>query len=194
MILQKRIYVIVLLGFSALFLASLIPGGPIENRDFSHLNVSVLGGFNIFLTALNLGTLALLYFVYRNRKWAIATTWFVGFAYFFVYAIDLAQIFPRSPTPMSQALSLIEVLGMCAAVPMMYLSWPYSPFVSRNGFHQEMKLDDHTSANESTRVTGLRVTLLAVAIALGAGIVFFATNSAMNSANSMALLANKPNQ
>ncbi len=35
---QQQHYVVTgLLGLSALFLASLIPGGSIENRDFSHM-------------------------------------------------------------------------------------------------------------------------------------------------------------
>lgn len=189
MILRNRTYIIGLLFLSAIFLASLIPGGPIENRDFSHINVSILGGFNLFLTVLNLGTFVLLYGVYRNRHWALATAWFAGFTYFFVYGIDLAQVFPRSPTPMSQALSLIEVLGMCAAVPLMYLSWPYTPFASRYSVHQERNVDNSVTQSKSNPITGSRIALMAVAIALSVGIIFFATNSAMNPATGTVLSA-----
>ncbi|MGQ7842844.1 hypothetical protein ACUNV4_00100 [Granulosicoccus sp. 3-233] len=170
----------ILLAVSAVLLASLIPGGPIENRDFSHINVSILGGFNLFLTVLNLGTVALVYGVFRNRRWAISTAWFAGFAFFVVYAIDLAQLFPRSPTPMSQALSLIEVLGMCAAVPTMYLSWPYTPWASGHSHHHRNTADGDITKTDAARMTGVRIALLAVAIVLGIGIIFFATDSAMN--------------
>lgn len=186
---NERNLTMALLALSAALLASLIPGGPIENRDFSHIPVSILTGFNLFLTALNLGSVALLYFVFRQQRWSISVVWFVGLAYFIVYAIDLAQLFPRSPTSMSQTLSLIEVLGMCAAVPLMYLSWPYIPFASRNNLHQERKLDNSVIQNNATPITGLRMALMAVAIAVGVGIIFFATDSAMNPTNGAEFLA-----
>lgn len=178
-----------LLALSAILLASLIPGGPIENRDFSHIHTGILAGFNIFLTALNLGTCALLYGALRNQRWAITTAWFAGFAYFFVYGIDLAQIFPRSPTPMSQALSLIEVLGMCAAVPLMYLSWPYTRFASQSSYRQERDVNSDVAKTESAPMTGFRMALMAVVVALGIGIIFFATDSAMNPATGTVFLA-----
>lgn len=186
---SSRYSLAILLAVSALLLATLIPGGPIENRDFSHINVSILGGFNLFLTVLNLGTVALVFGVFRNRPWAVSTTWFAGLAYFVVYAIDLAQLFPRSPTPMSQALSLIEVLGLCAAVPTMYLSWPYSPLASNNRLQQPSRVDSHIADAASTPVTGVRMALIAVVIALGVGIIFFATESAMNPASGAVISA-----
>lgn len=186
---NERKLTIVLLALSAVLLALLIPGGPIENRDFSHIPVSILTGFNLFLTVLNLGSVALLYFILRQRRWAISVVWFVGLAYFIVYAIDLAQLFPRSPTSMSQALSTIEVLGICAAVPLMYLSWPYTPFSSRNSLNQERRLDNSVMQNNATPATSIRIALMAVVIALGIGIIFFATDSAMNPATGIVFLA-----
>jgi len=102
---------------------------------------------------------------------------------------DLAQLFPRSPTSMSQALSLIEVLGMCAAVPLMYLSWPYTPFASQNSRRQERDEKSNVSENESTPMTGFRVALMAVLIAFSVGIILFATDSAMNPATGAVFLA-----
>ena len=186
---NQRNLTIALLAVSALLLASLIPGGPIENRDFSHIPVSILTGFNLFLTVLNLGSVVLLYFIFRQQRWAISVVWFAGLAYFIVYAIDLAQLFPRSPTSMSQALSLIEVLGMCAAVPLMYLSWPYTPFASQNSRRQERDEKSNVSENESTPMTGFRVALMAVLIAFSVGIILFATDSAMNPATGAVFLA-----
>ena len=182
-------YVSALLILSAILLASLIPGGPIENRDFSHIHIGVLAGFNIFLTALNLGTFALTIAVIKQRSWAYTAVFIAALSYFIVYAIDLAQVFPRSPTPMSQALSLIEVLGMCAAVPLMYLSWPYTPFSSKSSLRQERDVIGDDSEAESTPKIGFLAALMAVAVALGVGIIFFATDSAMNPATGAVFLA-----
>mgnify|MGYP000217737956 CR=1 FL=1 len=186
---SSRYSLAILLAVSAMLLAALIPGGPIENRDFSHINVSILGGFNLFLTVLNLGTVALVFGVFRNRPWAVASAWFAGLAYFVVYAIDLAQLFPRSPTPMSQALSLVEVLGICAAVPTMYLSWPFSPLASRNRLQPPSRVVRNITDTASTPIRGVRVALIAAVIALGVGIIFFATDSAMHPASGAVLSA-----
>ena len=94
---------------SAALLSTLIPGGPIENRDFSHIHVGVLGAFNIFLTVLDLGSIVIVYFAFRGRSWAFQAAFLAAISFFGVYAVDLAQIFPRSPTPMSFSLALIEV-------------------------------------------------------------------------------------
>ena len=57
---DKRVRVLsVLLVLSGIALSSLVPGGPIENRDFSHIAPVVLLVFNIFLTALGLGSFLL---------------------------------------------------------------------------------------------------------------------------------------
>lgn len=152
-------------------LAALIPGGPIENRDFSHIHPAILGGFNIFLTALDFGSLVLVYFVIRRRAWAFSAAFVAAISYFAVYAIDLAQLFPRSPTPMSFALSSIEVLGMTVAVPLM--------FATRRAL----------VAAPPARVVknAPRHVMLAIAAALlavGLAVVWFATNSAMNASAS----------
>ncbi len=185
---QNRNYIILFLAVSALLLASLIPGGPIENRDFSHIHVGVLGGFNIFLTMLNIGTFALIYWVRKQRRWALTAAWFAGLAYFFVYAIDLAQVFPQSPTPMSQALSLIEVLGICAAVPLMFLSWPYTPFASGSSHYRDFGADGEVREVTPMPTKKLHLVLIAFVIALGIGIILFATDSAINPAIKVANL------
>lgn len=119
---QHRYVVAGLLGLSALLLASLIPGGPIENRDFSHIHPLVLGTFNVFLTCLYLGSAVLAYYTFRGHRWAFRWALFAAIAFFSVYAIDLAQIFPQSPSPMSRALAFVEVLGMTIAVPLIVYS------------------------------------------------------------------------
>ena len=66
---QAAFWLIVSVGL----LSSLIPGGPVENRDFSHIHAGVLGAFNIFLTVLDLGSLVLAYFVFKQRPWALSS-------------------------------------------------------------------------------------------------------------------------
>lgn len=166
--LTPRNRVVVLLGLSALLLALLIPGGPIENRDFSHIHPLVLGGFNVFLTALNLGSIALIVLVIRNPgkvgHWVVL----VAMLYFAVYALDLAQLFPRSPTPMTRPLAIVEVLGMIIAVPL---------WLGGRALRSTAAVDQARLLN--TRGRWIVVTAVLV---IGVLIVLFATESAMNPA------------
>ena len=103
-----------------LLLASLIPGGPIETRDFSHLDPLTVWVFNGFLTFLGFGSLALDYFLFMRVRWAYKLGIVVGLLYSFLALLDLFQIFPKSPTPMSSLLiafeGLILTLGLILAV------------------------------------------------------------------------------
>ena len=45
---DRRYTVSVLLIVSALLLSSLIPGGPVEHRDFSHIHPIILGRVQYF--------------------------------------------------------------------------------------------------------------------------------------------------
>lgn len=177
-----RYSLVILLALSAVLLASLIPGGPIENRDFSHIDLRVLGGFNLFLTVLNLGTVALVFSVFRGRLWAVTASWFAALAYLIVYAIDLLQIFPESPTPMSQSLWLVEVLGIGAAIALMILSWRFTPLAPRSLRPEKSEPASRGMAGGQAGNTGARAMLLILIGALGIGIIVFATDSAMNPA------------
>ena len=151
---------------SVCLLSSLIPGGPIENRDFSHIHPGILGAFNVILTVLDLGSLVLAYFAFKQRPWALYMAFAAAVGFFVVYAIDLAQIFPRSPTPMSFALALVEVLGMTAAVPLM--------FAARRALAE--------ASNSVTRSqnTAVRYATTAALAVVGIAIVWFATEAAMS--------------
>lgn len=151
---------------SACLLSSLIPGGPIENRDFSHIHTGVLGAFNIFLTVLDLGSLVLAYFAIMQRPWALSLAFAAAVGFFGVYAVDLAQFFPRSPTPMSLPLAVIEVLGMTAAVPLM--------FASRRA------LTEANSAASSSKLPSLGLAIAVALVIAGIAIVWFATDAAMS--------------
>ena len=155
---------------SVALLSSLIPGGPIENRDFSHIHPGILGAFNIFLTTLDFGSLVLAYFAFRGREWALRLAFVAAFGFFTVYAIDLAQIFPRSPTPMSFALALVEVLGMTAAVPLM--------------FSARRSVAESSSTSVRTPNKRARLGAAAVLVVAGISVVWFATDAAMSGSSS----------
>ncbi len=167
MTIQRKTIVTVLLGISAGLLATLIPGGPIENRDFSHIDPLILAAFNVFLTSLDLGTLVLMVLTIRGQEWAIASAFYVALAYYGVYAIDLAQVFPKSPTPMSPVLARIELVGMSTSIPLMI----YSRYVISS---EVVKPIDRLPA-------WLKVTGLSFVAVLGLAITWFATDSAVHS-------------
>ncbi len=157
---------------SAALLTSLIPGGPVENRDFSHIHPAILGLFNVFLTTLDLGSIPLAVFAARGKRWALHGAFIAAIAYFAVYAVDLAQLFPRSPTPMSMALAGIEVLGMTVAIPLM--------FASRRALQGEP-----ASIKQSSSPRYSVAWLIAFAL-VGAAIVWFATDAAMTGGSQIA--------
>lgn len=167
--------VAVLLVLSAVSLGILIPGGPIENRDFSHMSPFTLGIFNIFLTVLGVGSLALVYFSVAGSEIALIAAVLCGISYFLVYALDLGKIFPVSPDRMPRALFWIEVVGLILSIVLTILSLIYI-FISKGGGYV------------SGGLSGTMIMVLVVVIALGIGIVIFATKSAMrkspNNANS----------
>ena len=181
MTLKPHQYTAIWLIVSALLLSSLIPGGPIENRDFSHIHSSILGAFNVFLTALDLGSFVLAYFALKQRPWALKTAFYAAMAYFAVYAVDLAQLFPRSPTPMSFYLALIEVLGMSVAIPLMFAS------------RRASASDDAATDSRIVLSSSNRYAVTVGLVVLGIVIVWFATDAAMSgdatSAGASALLS-----
>ncbi len=118
---KQSTYLGVLLVVSALLLTSLVPGGLVENRDFSHINTMVLVAFNMYLTVLALGSFVVGVGCLRHSTSVFATL-AAGVSYVLVYALDLLQIFPVSPTPMSHALWAIEVAGLLLALPLVGLS------------------------------------------------------------------------
>ncbi|HHH37528.1 MAG TPA: hypothetical protein ENK77_02805 [Epsilonproteobacteria bacterium] len=156
----------VLLVISALLLSSLIPGGPIENRDFSRIDPSILLSFNIFLTILGLGSFILAIYTLKMHRWAYLLAFVAGMSYFTVYAIDLYEIFPKSPTEMSATLLAVEMTGAIVALPLIYCSY--------TGLFEKEQTEDQIPVIKQNR-WGI-VTILV----LGTGIILFSTYSAMN--------------
>jgi hypothetical protein len=113
-----------ILFLNVTLLSILVPGGPVENRDFDYLKKTpiIYYGFSIFLISLILISLALCYFILLDNLWAFKVSLAVGALYFMVYILDLLKIFPRSPTPMSKTLMLIEIINMMLALLLVIFS------------------------------------------------------------------------
>ncbi|ASA20536.1 MULTISPECIES: hypothetical protein [Paenibacillus] len=105
-----------LVFFNVMLLAILVPGGPIENRDFSKLKGVVFWGFNLFLILLGVMSFITCYLLLIAHPNAIFITKIIAVLYFIVYIIDLAGIFPKSPTKMSKPLILFEIINGSMAV------------------------------------------------------------------------------
>lgn len=158
-----------LLVFSAVLLGILVPGGPIETRDFSHISPVILAAFNTFLTVLGIGSIAFAYFALKGKHWAVVASLVCGISYFLVYALDLGKIFPVSPNEMPLALLVIEVVGLLVSLPLAYLSWRAIQMTMELGY-----------ANESgSAMNKKHVQVLAIAVLAGIGIIIFATLAAM---------------
>lgn len=97
-------------------LTILVPGGPIENRDFSKLKGVVFWGFNLFLISLGIVSFIACYLLLISHSNAIFITKIIAVLYFIVYIIDLAGMFPKSPTKMSKPLMLFEIINTTMAV------------------------------------------------------------------------------
>ena len=169
---------------SAVSLTSLVPGGPIETRDFSHISPLVLGSFNIFLTTLSLTSFLLLYFVWQRQRWAFVASGIWGIGYFLVYVLDLARWFPVSPDAMPPALFAIEVFGTILSIPLAVLSFSNADADndSTNVGQQSQYLRDTLTIKGADLQKKERVGLFAAvafAALLGTGIVIFATRAAM---------------
>lgn len=151
-----------LLVMSGLLLSSLVPGGPIETRDFSHIPVPVLLGFNLFLTTLVLGSFLAGVGLWFGSPWARTASFWAAASYVLIYAIDVAGWFPSSPTPMPPALLAVETIGLTIALPLL---WRLANARSLQSGVTPRRL-----------ITGRGLTALAL---VGIGIVLFATQQAM---------------
>lgn len=111
-----------LLLILVLSFVTLVPGGPVETRDFSGLGGAVFWGFNVFLIALGVIALTSAALMMRGRTaplWpAIAASW----GYIFVVLLDLGHVFPTTPDPIPLLLGLIEILDAILAAYVIVLA------------------------------------------------------------------------
>jgi hypothetical protein len=158
-----------LLVLSAVLLGVLVPGGPIETRDFSQISPVILGAFNTFLTSLGIGSFVFAYFALKGKCWAFIASLVCGISYFLVYALDLGKIFPVSPNEMPAALLAVEIIGILVSIPLAYLSL--------RAIQMPMEL---SFAHEAGTIMNKKnVLILSVMVLAGIGIIIFATLAAM---------------
>jgi hypothetical protein len=162
-------FVAALLVLSAVLLGTLVPGGPIETRNFSHISPLILVSFNTFLTILGIGSFVLACFTVKKQRWAFKGSTICGISYFMVYALDLGKVFPVSPDEMPSALFAIEVAGIVASVFLTYLSLNAAHILMSDGSGHEL-----TAAMKKEHI----LLLILVALA-GLGIIIFSTIAAM---------------
>lgn len=102
-------------GVSRLLLAlvvsftSLVPGGPLETRDFSALGKTVIWGFNAFLVVLGVAALIATYLTRRGHTLAFRAAIVIAWLYLTVIILDWSHVFPRSAEPMSVWLCMVEI-------------------------------------------------------------------------------------
>lgn len=159
-----QVAVLALLLASAINLALMIPGGFVEMRDFSAYAPLVLGAFNIFLTGLGLGSFVLAYAVLRyGTGFGLAAL--AGLGYAVVYLLDLGRIFPVAPQAMSRILTRLETIGTGLGVTLaVAAAWAW-----------------FEGPEQKTRATlpSLPLSVLALLVLAGLGIIAFATRAAM---------------
>lgn len=98
-----------------LSLASLAPGSPIENRDFSHIDPSAYRGFNAFLIILGLAGFVSIYFIWRGSRGAYWAAIVIGWLNIIVVVSELARVFPVSSDPPGLSLGMAMVLDAILA-------------------------------------------------------------------------------
>jgi len=106
----------ILLFTNVSLLTILVPGGPIENRDFTGLKGIVFWGFNVFLITLGITSYVTCYLLLISSPHALPAAQIISVLYFIVYIIDLAGVFPKSPTKMSKQLMSFEIMNASMAV------------------------------------------------------------------------------
>lgn len=114
--------VITLMLVLLLSFASLVPGGPIENRDFSHLSGWVFWGFNAFLITLSVTGFATVFRLWRGSRSAYWAAILVSWLYIVVVASDLGRVFPVSPDPTGFALGMIMIVDGILALNVVLFS------------------------------------------------------------------------
>lgn len=100
---------------------TLVPGGPIETRDFTGLGSAVFWGFNLFLIALAVLAVMSAIAMLRGKTTAAWGAIIAAWGYVFVVLLDLGHVFPTSPDPIPLMLGLVEILDFILAVYVMAL-------------------------------------------------------------------------
>lgn len=159
---------IITLIISILTLAWMVPGGPVETRSFSNILPEVVLGFNIFLTALIIVAISLVYFMYKKQKWAYQANGIVGFAFTLVFILDLGGIFPVSLEPMQTLLFVMEIIGFFLGILLMWLSYKTLQTTPKSFWINTFKIPRFW----------IRIGIML--LLLGVYVIYFATTSALS--------------
>lgn len=101
---------------------TLVPGGPIETRDFTGLGGIVFWGFNAFLIALAILAILSGFALLKGRRAAALPAIAASWGYLFVVFLDLGHVFPMSPDPIPLVLGIIEIFDAILAAYVIFLS------------------------------------------------------------------------
>ena len=103
--------------------ASLVPGGPVETRDFSHMDARAYWAFNAFLATLGLAGFVAAYLVWRDETRGYRAAVVIGWLYVAVVALDLGHVFPVSPDPTSLIFGIIMIADAILALNVVLFSY-----------------------------------------------------------------------
>lgn len=155
---------------NALLLISLIPGGPIENRDFSHIPAIYLIAFNGVLTALGMSSLLVAPLASQNYNLIAKVSKIIALAYLAVYVLDLFAIFPQTQSSMPWPLLCVELLG-CLAAGLLYIE----------GHFYEKRLVTMSTAKKKHIFKSLSPMTILLTVLVANGVIIFSTYSAIHS-------------
>jgi len=157
---------------NALLLISLIPGGGIETRDFSHISTLYLTAFNALLTALGMCSLLFIPLAIKNYRAVADVSKILAIAYCAVYLLDLMAIFPQTPSRMPTLLLVIEVVGTFSACLLFF-----------EGHKLHKKFHEISSSAQRVSIKKLSPVCILALVLVGNGVIIFSTYSAINSGN-----------
>lgn len=155
---------------NALLLILLIPGGPIETRDFSQLNSIILVAFNAFLTALGMTSLLFIPLAVKNYQVTAEVCRILALSYFAVYLLDLLSLFPRTPSPMPWMLMAVEWCGIGAAIWLMLESQKF-----------KKRIAQVLPTQQAQPFKKLSPVCILILVVIGNAVVVYATYSAIHS-------------
>ncbi|MFQ3613267.1 MAG: hypothetical protein SNJ68_06085 [Cyanobacteriota bacterium] len=112
--LSRRAMVALLLLIASF--ATLVPGGPIETRDFSQMDPVIFWGFNVLLIGMGLAGMSLCFWLWQARNFALWGSIGLGWGYLTIYVLDWVHIFPPSPDPIGLSLMIVEIFGFICCV------------------------------------------------------------------------------
>lgn len=117
----RRVVLVCLLALLVSF-ASLVPGGPFENRDFTSIGSTAFDIFNAFLIGLGISGFFSAYFVWKGSRRVYWATIIISWLYIIVVALDLGKVFPVSPDQTGFALGLIMIIDAILALNVVLFS------------------------------------------------------------------------